>query len=98
MRCAPTSIISRTVWASRLVPPKNLASAADPDDPRLGLRKVVGLMDAGRSLAEFGLLDETVELLEQHLQRPLNRLPGAREVASRAATGAASQFEPSTVG
>ncbi len=49
---------------------RHLAATTDPEDPLLGLRKVVGLMDAGRSLAELGLLDETTTWLEQELPRP----------------------------
>jgi len=53
---------------------QHLANTTDPENPLLGLRKVVGLMDTGHSLAELGLLDETMAWLNQELPRPLNRL------------------------
>lgn len=42
---------------------RHLANTANPQHSLRGLRKVVGLMEAGRSLAELGLLDETVSWL-----------------------------------
>jgi hypothetical protein len=59
---------------------RHLANTTDPENPLLGLRKVVGLMDTGRSLAELGLLDETMAWLNQERPGPLNRLADITQV------------------
>jgi hypothetical protein len=58
---------------------RHLANVTDAKDPQLGLRKVVGLMDTGRSLKELGLLDETLNWLSHEVPHPMGRLAqGAR--------------------
>lgn len=65
---------------------EHMANVTQPGDSALGLRKVVGLIDAGRRLAELGLADDAIELLETELRRPLARIsdftlaPPAREL------------------
>jgi len=61
---------------------QHMAGLAQPGDQTLGLRKIVGLMDAGRSLAELGLADDAAELLEAELQRPLARISDFAQMAS----------------
>ena len=39
---------------------------AKPDDPGLGLRRVVDTLEAGRSLEEIGVVDDMVEMLERN--------------------------------
>ena len=51
-----------------------LADMAKPDDHILGLRQVVDTLEAGRSLAEIGIVDDMVEMLETALHRPLLRV------------------------
>jgi hypothetical protein len=52
----------------------HLAALAKPEDPGLGLRRVVDIMDAGRSLEEIGIVDDMVGMLETELRRPLLRV------------------------
>ena len=61
---------------------QHMAGLAQPGDQTVGLRKIVGLMDAGRSLAELGLADDAAELLEAELQRPLARISDFAQMAS----------------
>jgi len=53
---------------------RHLAAAAKPGDHVSGLRKVVDILEAGRSLKEIGILSEMVEMLETELRRPLTRV------------------------
>lgn len=45
----------------------HLAVLAQPDDPGQGLRRVVGMVEAGRSLADLGLEDDWASLFEPEL-------------------------------
>lgn len=47
---------------------QHLARLAQPNNPALGLRRVVGVMESGRRLAELGIEDDLVELLESELR------------------------------
>jgi hypothetical protein len=51
-----------------------LAAQARPDDPGLGLRRVVDILETGRSLEEIGVVDDMVEMLETELRSPLMRV------------------------
>lgn len=52
----------------------HLATMVIPDDPGLGLRRVVDTLEAGRSLQEIGIVDDMVEMLETELRAPLMRV------------------------
>lgn len=52
----------------------HLAVLAYPEDPALGLRQVIGVMESGHSLVELGLQEDVSSLLEAELNRPLARV------------------------
>jgi hypothetical protein len=52
----------------------HLAALANPDDPGVGLRRVVNTLEAGRRLEEIGVVDDMVEMLETELRAPLMRV------------------------
>jgi hypothetical protein len=47
----------------------HLAVLAQPDDPNQGLRRVVGMIESGRSLSELGLEDDWVSLIKPTLSQ-----------------------------
>ena len=47
---------------------EDLSRLARPDNPALGLKNVVGVIESGRSLAVLGLADHVKELLESNLK------------------------------
>lgn len=51
-----------------------LSILADPEDSELGLKKVVGMIEAGRSLTELGLEDDWTARLEAPLNQSSARL------------------------
>lgn len=61
----------------------HLAAMASPDDPGLGLRRVVDTLEAGRSLAEIGIVDDMVEMLETELRTPLMRVSDITQAPRR---------------
>lgn len=52
----------------------HLAILAQPEDPILGLRRVIGVIESGHSLVELGLQEDISTLLESELNRPLARV------------------------
>lgn len=52
----------------------HLAVLAQPDDPGQGLRRVVAMIDTGRSLAELGLEDDWAARFESELNQVHTRL------------------------
>lgn len=52
----------------------HLSILAEPEDTELGLRKVVGMIEAGRSLAELGLEDDWTLRLDAQLNQPSAKL------------------------
>ncbi len=52
----------------------HLAILAQPEDPMLGLRRVIGVIESGHNLVELGLQDDISTLLETELNRPLARV------------------------
>lgn len=52
----------------------HLAVLAQPDDPDQGLRRVVGMVEAGRSLADLGLEDDWASLFEPELNQARSRI------------------------
>jgi hypothetical protein len=52
----------------------HLAILARPDDPQLGLRQVVGIIESGRGLAELGLQGEWSSFFETDSDLPLARV------------------------
>lgn len=62
---------------------RHLANTADPQQPLRGLRKVVGLLETGRSLTELGLLDETLSWLNHEVPCPMSRLATAAQADRR---------------
>jgi hypothetical protein len=61
----------------------HLATMAIPDDPGLGLRRVVDTLEAGRSLAEIGVVHDMVEMLETELRAPLMRISDITQTPTR---------------
>ena len=53
---------------------KGMARHTDPPDPDRGLRRVVSLLEAERSLKEFGVLQTAVRILEDDPKGPVPRL------------------------
>lgn len=51
----------------------HLAILAQPEDPILGLRRVIGVIESGHSLVELGLQEDISSLLKSELNRPLAR-------------------------
>lgn len=58
--------------ANRLL--KHLSCVAQPQDPFVGMRKVIGVIESGRRLADIGVETDLVDLLEAELVRPVARL------------------------
>ena len=52
----------------------HLAATANPNDPGLGLHRVVDTLEAGRSLQEIGVVDDMIDMLETELHAPLMRV------------------------
>lgn len=53
---------------------EDLCRLAKPDNPVLGLKHVVGVIETGRSLAALGLAADIKELLESQLKHPIASL------------------------
>lgn len=53
---------------------KHLSCVAQPQDPFVGMRKVIGVIESGRRLADIGVETDLVDLLEAELVRPVARL------------------------
>ncbi|MBA4062576.1 MAG: integrase [Isosphaera sp.] len=53
---------------------RHLAAMVRPENPDLGLRRVVDTLEAGRSLEEIGIIDDMINMLETELRAPLMRV------------------------
>jgi hypothetical protein len=52
----------------------HLALLSQPENPAQGLRRVIGVIESGRSLIELGLHEDAAHLLEAELNRPLAKI------------------------